>query len=86
MIQLHIAQMVINSFLSIDVTWESVPVLLQEEHAEIMYNTTIEHYPFQKGFMFGIYWENQEMGASVGTFSFFHHKTNSTPFGKSINI
>jgi hypothetical protein len=52
-----------------------------------MYNTTVEHYPFQKGFMFGIYWENQEMGASIGSFGFIQMSgvnRSITEFGKSI--
>ena len=66
-----------------------LPVLLQEEHAETMYNTTVEHYPFQKGFMFGIYWENLEMGASIGSIIFLQMSgvtRFATDIGNSINI
>lgn len=89
MVQLHIAQTVTTLFLSIDVTWESLPVLLQEEHHETIYNTTVEHYPFQKGFMFGMYWEHKEMGDSIGSFFFFYVNGVERSFaaiGKSINI
>jgi hypothetical protein len=54
-----------------------------------MYNTTVEHYPFQKGFMFGMYWENQDMGDSVGFFVMLEANRFQSTFveiGKSISI
>lgn len=73
----------------IDLRWSYVSTLNEEELSDSGYNSIVEHFPFQKGFMFAFKFDNLMFDETYGFFKYSYiyrdgEVLNSIELGKPI--